>query len=248
MKPAANVIGERYGRAVVVAPGRRVEPGKRYVVCRCDCGALFEARLDNLRNGNTSGCCGRWSAERVAHVAIVVVVLGLCGVLARAAFAQQSASTPGLAARATSTPASSALLLSRVCWLEANWSHADCTAIGHVIRVRAKRNGSAFAEMAIAYSAIDSGTDRARLATQLPDGDEPTWGKGTNARWLKLRAHAANVMAGRVANPCAGASHWGARTLPGDVRRAVSAVQAGRWRVVECSAETANAFYAEVRR
>ena len=57
MRPAANVVGERYGRVVIVGDGERVEPGKRYVACRCDCGRGFECRLDNLRSGNTR-CCG----------------------------------------------------------------------------------------------------------------------------------------------------------------------------------------------
>jgi hypothetical protein len=194
--------------------------------------------------------------ETAAHLCIAAIVLVLTACVARAALAQESAPQLHAAARARTAPTGAgpgglqptdALTLARVCWLESNWSHADCTAIGHVIRVRAKRAGSTFAEMAIAYSAIDSGTERARLAAQLPDGDESTWGKGTNERWLRLRLHARAVLAGRAANPCKGASHWGARVLPNDVRRAVNAIEAGRWRVVECSEQTSNAFYAEGR-
>ncbi len=144
--------------------------------------------------------------------------------------------------------APSPLLLAQSCFVEANWSHADCTAIAFVIRARSKRAGSTFTEMLVAYSAIDADSPRATFARQLPDGDEPTWNARTNARWRQLRRHAAAVLTGNVRNPCVGARDWGARNLPNDVRRAVNAIEAGRWRVVQCEAETANAFYAEVSR
>ena len=141
-----------------------------------------------------------------------------------------------------------AVLLAQACWLEAGWSPADCAAIAYVIRARAARRGSTFTEMLVAYSAIDADSPRATFARQLPDGDEPTWNARTNARWRQLRRHAAAVLAGNVRNPCVGARDWGARNLPNDVRRAVKAIEAGRWRVVTCTEQTANAFYRRAAR
>ncbi len=140
------------------------------------------------------------------------------------------------------------LLAAQICWLESSWRHDDCAAIVHVLRGRARRAGMPFWQMAIRYSAIDANTERAVFAAQLPNGDAPAWNTRTNARWLRLRQLAADAFDGRVGTPCRGATHWGARNLPRDVRRAVDAVQAGRWRVVRCRVETANAYYAEVRR
>lgn len=140
------------------------------------------------------------------------------------------------------------LLLAQVCWLEATWSLSDCAAIVFVLERRARRVGSPIAEMAVRYSAIDAGTERAAFARALPDGDEPAWPSHLNSRWRLLREHVEHTLAGRVLNPCRGASQWGARNLPCDVRRAVDAVQAGRWRVVRCTRRTANAYYTEIRR
>lgn len=98
--------------------------------------------------------------------------------------------------------------------------------------------------MALAYSAIDREHDRAAFARRLPAGLT----ERELERWSLLLAVAAGALDGRISSPCAGASHWGGAALAPDVRRAGRAVREGRWRRVRCTAQTANAFYAEVSR
>ena len=137
-----------------------------------------------------------------------------------------------------------ALFLAQVCWLESTWRHDDCAAVVYVLRTRAKRAGVSVVQMAHAYSAIDRKGTRAAFARALPAELTPR----ELQRWHALVEVARGALAGTVQNPCRGATHWGARDLPRDLKRATDAVQAGRWRVVQCATTTANAFYSEVAR
>lgn len=136
-------------------------------------------------------------------------------------------------------------LLAQVCWLESSFAIDDCTGIVHVLQRRARRSQMPIPEMVFRYSSIRSDQPRARFARSLPDGDEPSWPSSWNRRWAELRARVADTLAGRVPDPCPHATHWGARNLPTDRARAIDALAAGRWRLVQCRVETANAFYAE---
>lgn len=135
-------------------------------------------------------------------------------------------------------------LLAKVCWIEATWRHDDCAAIVYVLKKRAKRIHVSVEEMAHSYSALKTSTPRAAEARALPAGLGP---RGL-LEWSKLLKVAAGALTGVVPNPCPGAGHWGARNLPGDLERALDAIEAGSWRVVKCRSQTANAFYAERRR
>lgn len=172
------------------------------------------------------------ASTRMLFASIVLAIAGVL-VLVNGAFAQPPRRAD-------------ALLAAQVCWLEASFEHDDCTALTHVLMRRAKRSGWTFARMARTYSAIKSDTPRAQLARSLTAGPLQGWTVATNLEWERLRKHAGAVLAGKVPDVCPSATQWGARDLPRDVRRAVSAIEAGRWRVVRCSRPVANAFYAEV--
>jgi hypothetical protein len=137
------------------------------------------------------------------------------------------------------------LLAARVCFVEAETSLADCAAITYVLRARAHRSGWSFERMAWAYSALGADNDRARFARELPGGDIEEWSPQQNAEWAQVRRVALLALEGRVRNPAPHATHWGARNLSGDVRRAERAIEQGRWRRVPSA--TLNAFYVEVR-
>jgi hypothetical protein len=102
-----------------------------------------------------------------------------------------------------------------MCWLESSFAVDDCVGIVHVIQRRARRSQMPIAEMVFRYSSIRSDQPRARFARALPD------------------------------DPCPHATHGGARNLPIARARAIDALAAGHWRLVQCRVETANAFYAE---
>lgn len=165
---------------------------------------------------------------------------------ARAARVENSGGAPGALelkrASAEARPAPSlALLVGRACWLEATWRHDDCASIAYVLKRRAARVGWSIERMTVKYSALDSGTERARKALRLPIGFDA----GEMAQWHALVAMAAGALAGTVADPTPRAMHWGARNLPEDTDRAAKAVREGRWRLIRSA--TANAFYAERR-
>lgn len=62
-RPRSNVLGQRFGRLVVIGDAGvdRYDARRRLVRCRCDCGAKHVARLDNL--GHSTRSCGCLSAE-----------------------------------------------------------------------------------------------------------------------------------------------------------------------------------------
>lgn len=132
-------------------------------------------------------------------------------------------------------------LLAQVCYVEATWRTDDCAAIVHVLVKRAERAGVPLADMAVRYSAIDADTPRARQVRTFPAGLEPR----QLAKWQRLEATAQGVLDGKVPNPCPRASHWGSPRLKSDVRRAMSALEAGRWTRAACRAPVANAFFAD---
>lgn len=139
------------------------------------------------------------------------------------------------------------LVLARTCAGEAGWSTrtGDCAAIVHVLLRRADRAGTTPIAMARAYSAALGPGGRPWVRGLALDGHEPAgwperlaWAR-YRPGWLALVRHVRDVLAGRVADPCPGAVHWGMRTG----RDAQRARRAG-WRLVECSAPTRNAFWA----
>jgi len=58
MKRLQIQTGAKFGELRVIA--EVVSTGKRKFLCKCDCGANVEVRLDHLRSGHTSSCgsCG----------------------------------------------------------------------------------------------------------------------------------------------------------------------------------------------
>jgi hypothetical protein len=52
----SSVIGQRFGRLVVVSVEPQPWPEKPIAVCKCDCGGTSWPRLNNLRQGNSRSC------------------------------------------------------------------------------------------------------------------------------------------------------------------------------------------------
>lgn len=125
------------------------------------------------------------------------------------------------------------LVVAQVCYLEATWQPHDCAAIVAVAKVRAARVGKPWMAVLRRYSALDSGTPRAREVLGFTWSDMPDRGTQWNREWAALRELVKRIDAGEVRNPCPGAEHWGGTM---DTPRA-------RMIRVECRPETANTFY-----
>jgi hypothetical protein len=138
------------------------------------------------------------------------------------------------------------LTAARACWVEAGFSRSDCAALLWVARTRAARVHRGWLPVLYRYSAIHGSGKRAQEARRFWWYDVPGKSPAFNEQWSELRDYVSRVLAGVVDTPCHGASHWGSRRYPTDVRRARRALKRGEWRVVECEQKTSNAFYAEV--
>lgn len=69
--PVKNIIGERFGRLVVVKPGKRPLESRvtnTYWFCECDCGGSVSASSNNLRSGSIVSC-GCYRREQMSAVA-----------------------------------------------------------------------------------------------------------------------------------------------------------------------------------
>ena len=53
-----NIVGNRYGRLVVLEEERQIRCGRPryYVKCQCDCGTLTTVEKSKVKNGDTSSC------------------------------------------------------------------------------------------------------------------------------------------------------------------------------------------------
>lgn len=160
-------------------------------------------------------------------------------------------SAPAAGAAALATDFDDALVLAQASFLETRFSLADGRALVGVMRAQARRMGGvSLAAAAYSYTAIGRGfgVERNDFARTLPDGDVPSWSAKTNAKWRRLRAAVRAVVEGRAGSPCRGAVHLGSLTLAPDVARAKRAIEAGRWRRVQCASDVVHGYFAEVRR
>lgn len=135
------------------------------------------------------------------------------------------------------------LALARVCWKESTFRRSDCAAIAYVLKRRARARGWTFERMAYAYS-LGKKTERSAHARSLPDGDARRFSPAANREWSDLREYARDALAGRIANPCPRAGHWGGMKLTPDLERATRAVSEGAWVPVDCRVDTVNTFFA----
>lgn len=174
--------------------------------------------------------------ELATDALIVAIVLALslaAALMARAAYAQK--------------PEDDTLLLARSCYLEAGFSESDCAAIFGVAQLRAARQGTTWAAVLHAYSAIDSRSARAReIRGYELDGADGMTAK-TRERWGKLVLLADAIIRGERPSPCPGSSHWASRSIVGDRERIERAVYAGRLEIVACSEVTKNTFLKSAR-
>lgn len=53
---STDITGQIFGRLTALGPVRRTHSGKIVWMCRCECGDLVEAQVDNLRSGHTRSC------------------------------------------------------------------------------------------------------------------------------------------------------------------------------------------------
>lgn len=51
-----NIVGQRFGRLVVVEFARKTKTRKYLWLCKCDCGNIVECRSDGLKSGHTQSC------------------------------------------------------------------------------------------------------------------------------------------------------------------------------------------------
>lgn len=107
---------------------------------------------------------------------------------------------------------------------------------------RADKAGWTFERMLVKYTAVDAESERAAAARRYPDADVAGMGDRWNARWRRLREHAAAVLRGEVEDPCPGSSHFNARNLPAEAARARRKREAGEWALVHCRTRVANEF------
>lgn len=51
-----NLIGQKFGRLLVLEKGKKDKAQHQYYICKCDCGNICEINSDNLRRGLTKSC------------------------------------------------------------------------------------------------------------------------------------------------------------------------------------------------
>jgi len=67
MTQPVNVLGQRFGRYLVIAKSdKRTKAMKQMVLCKCDCGTEREVVVGNLRSGLTTSC-GCWKNEKTGN-------------------------------------------------------------------------------------------------------------------------------------------------------------------------------------
>ncbi len=67
--PKIDLVGQRYGRLLVISNAGRDARGKHRWLCKCDCGSLKETMGYNLQRGSTKscGCYRRESPPNYTH-------------------------------------------------------------------------------------------------------------------------------------------------------------------------------------
>jgi hypothetical protein len=125
----------------------------------------------------------------------------------------------------------------RVCYAEATWSIADCSALLHVIRKRAAKSHWSFLKMLKRYSAVNwinsqKGKQTATLTLSNNKNQSEKW----NQNWSQLVSHVTAVLTDTVSDPCPPADHWAAPSY----------IPRSPMRRVQCSMKVANAFWMSV--
>jgi hypothetical protein len=154
-------------------------------------------------------------------VAVATILAGLC----------VAGALPAMAA----APEDESLLwAARTCYLEAAFKESDCVALLWVARKKAERVGRPWVEVLRRYSSIRVRTPRAAIVSAFPWGDIPGRPTAFNRRWKALRDLVVEFAAGKHADPCPRAEHWG-----GSMDH-----PQGRMVPARCAVITANTFYA----
>ena len=70
-----DMIGQRYGRLVVISQSESIKPGRLRWLCKCDCGNECVVKGISLRRGNTKSC-GCLSSENAQQRAMEHITHG----------------------------------------------------------------------------------------------------------------------------------------------------------------------------
>lgn len=66
MKKAANLVGMKFGKLVVMQKST-TKGGRAYWICKCECGNIAETTTDKLKSGHTKSCGCQRALTRVKH-------------------------------------------------------------------------------------------------------------------------------------------------------------------------------------
>lgn len=65
--PKEDLTGQRFGRLIVRGPSSRIEYGKRFWICDCDCGNVVEQETGRLKSPKGPKSCGCLHSEMLAE-------------------------------------------------------------------------------------------------------------------------------------------------------------------------------------
>lgn len=170
---------------------------------------------------------------------LVVLLLGLCWLLARGVAAQPEQDV--------------VTQLTIVAYAE---SVHDRAGIWGVLRKRASWAQTTPEVLAHRYvsvfkAAVD-GQPRTKWLRHITSDCTRPEGLPASETWStiqcqQVRADAEAFLRNELHNPCKDADNWGARDLEEDVKRAQRAISAGRWEEIPCDQPMSNAFYRTIR-
>lgn len=76
MREHPSLIGERFGKLIVIEQLPSTDNGKRRWRCKCDCGGEHSATTGNLRSGRTTNCGCKKSPDLTGQVFGRLTVIG----------------------------------------------------------------------------------------------------------------------------------------------------------------------------
>lgn len=76
MREHPSLIGERFGKLIVIEPLPSTDKGQRRWRCKCDCGGEHIATTGNLRSGRTTNCGCKKSPDLTGKVFGRLTVIG----------------------------------------------------------------------------------------------------------------------------------------------------------------------------
>ncbi len=63
-----NLIGQRFGKLVVICRSENLPPNQTMWLCQCDCGVVKPIRAQTLKDGRSTTCgCSKYEAKHYSH-------------------------------------------------------------------------------------------------------------------------------------------------------------------------------------